>query len=406
MTTKMTRTELLKKKYPEVAEEALTIDDPSEGKNKYLIWIAKQLKKGHNPSDISASISFFHGNPQRFQEKDVNKYKNLKDLENLIKEMGLSKRQEREKIKESAQKIFENDDFLCVRVDDKPAMITYGVNTKWCTTMKDHHYYEDYVNRGNDFYILIVKNPEIAQSSKYAIVRRGLLEFEVYDAEDSHSRSFTEKEEDALRVVVQAIVMDKPPKNFLREVCSGKVPAEEALEWIKDQTDVTKKFVEEKREDLKYRLKTPQELIKIMNEHWERRNLDKVQYEKLVEMAKVLAGSTDKKLNGLKEDIIKRLSVDDVLIFEEEPEPKIRAMVVGKVEPETAKKFITDKSVTVFKAVARIVDVDYLLNFASESKSVRRKKVANEIIIERISQVKVRTFVLNQPKDVLKTLMD
>lgn len=405
-TAKMTRTELLQKKFPDVAETALAIEDPSEGKNKYLLWIAKQLKKGHNSSDIAASIAYFHGNPQRFDEKDIAKYKDLKDLENLIKEMGLSKRQERERVKEASQKIFENDDFLCIRVDDKPAMITYGANTKWCTTMKDQHYYEDYVNRGNDFYILIVKNEKAARSSKYAIVRRGLLEFEVYDAVDTRSRSFTEEEEDSLRVVVQAIVVDKPPKNFLREVCSGKIPAEEALEWLSEQTPVTRAFVESKREDLLFRLKSTKELVDVMSVDWERRNLDKVPYERLVEMAQMISGSSERKYNGLKEDLVNRLSSDDVLVFENDVDAKIRAKIASKVSAECAQKFILDSSVTVFKAAARIVDVEYLLNFASDAKSVRRKKAANEIIIERISQAKVRTFILNQNKDVLKTLMD
>ncbi len=402
----MNRVELLQKKYPDFAEMALSVDDPSDGNNKYLVWIAKQLKKGHNVSDISASIKYFHDNPQRFEEKDVNKYKDLKDLENLIKSMGLSKRQEREKEKEGSHKIFENDDFLCIRVDDKPAMIAYGANTKWCTTMKDQTYYEDYVNRGNDFYILIVKNPKAARSTKYAIVRRGLLEFEVYDANDSHSRSFTEEEEDGLRIVVQAIVVDKPPKNYLRQVCSGQIPVDEAVEWLKDQTSITRSYVESKRIDLQYKLKSIDELIEHMSNEWERRNLSNIEYSRLVEMAKKISSSNNKKYNGLKEDLIGVLKEDDKLIFSDDCEVKIRAKVVTHVRPEKAKDFINDKSLAVFKNAARKIDVEYLLSYATDTKSVRRKKAANEIIIERISQVKVRAFVLNQPREILQQLME
>lgn len=402
----MNRVEQVQKKYPEFAEAALSVEDPSEGNNKYLLWIAKQLKKGHNIPDISASIRYFHESPQRFEEKDINKYKDLKDLENLIKSMGLSKRQEREKDKEGAQKIFENDDFLCVRVDDKPAMITYGTNTKWCTTMKDQTYYEDYVNRGNDFYILIVKNPQAARSTKYAIVRRGLLEFEVYDANDSHSRNFTEEEEDRLRVVVQAIVVDKPPKNYLRQVCSGIIPADEAVEWLKEQTQVTRTYVENKRTDLQFRLKSIDELIELMCPEWERRNLSSIEYPRLIEMCKRISKSDNKKYNGLKEDLIKALKDEDKLLFTEDSEAKIRARVISYLSPEIAKGFLNDSTLVVFRAAARRVDVECLLNYAAETKSVRRRKAANEIIVERISQAKVRAFVLNQPKDVLKQLME
>jgi hypothetical protein len=402
----MNRVELLQKKYPEQAEIALTIDDPSNGNNKYLLWIAKQLKKGHNVPDISASIKYFHENPQRFEEKDINKYKDLKVLEELIKSMGLSKRQEREKDKEGAQKIFENDDFLCIRVDDKPAMITYGSNTKWCTTMKDQTYYEDYVNRGNDFYILIVKNPAAARSTKYAIVRRGLLEFEVYDANDSHSRSFTEEEEDRLRIVVQSIVMDKPPKNYLRQVCSGIIPVDEAVEWLKNQTEVTRTYVEGKRLDLQYKLKSIDEMISIMSVEWERRNITNVSYDMIVQMAKKLSTRGDRKYNSLKVNLLEILKDDDKLIFATDPEPNIRALVVSGVSSEKAKEFFSDSTLAVFKSAARRVDAEYLLSYIDGLKSARRRKAANEIIIERISQVKVRAFVLNQPKDVLCQLME
>lgn len=269
----MNRKELVQKKFPEQAEAALAIEDPSQGKNKYLLWIAKQLKAGHDASDIGTTIQFFHENPNRFKEKDIHKYKDLKELEDLIKDMGLSQRQTKEKDKEGAQKIFENEDFLCVRVDNKPAMIAYGAGTKWCTTMKDQHYYEDYVNNGNDFYIIIAKAKDITKSEKYAVVRQGLLDFKCYDADDTYARNFTDAEEDKLRVVVQSIVVDKPPKNYLREVCQGNVPASEAAEWLKGQTEVTKTFVENKRPDLKLLTKTIDEMIQVFTNHWERRHL-------------------------------------------------------------------------------------------------------------------------------------
>jgi hypothetical protein len=84
----MNRKDLVKKKFPDQAEAALAIEDPSQGKNKYLLWIAKQLKAGHDPSDIGTTIQFFHENPSRFKEKDIHKYKDLKELENLIKGQG------------------------------------------------------------------------------------------------------------------------------------------------------------------------------------------------------------------------------------------------------------------------------------------------------------------------------
>ena len=404
----MNRKELVQKKFPKQAAAALAIEDPSQGKNKYLIWIAQQLKNGHNAADITSTVKFFHENPDRFAQKDIHKYKDLKELEDLIKELGLSKRQVKAKDKEGAEKIFENDDFLCIRVDDKPAMITYGANTKWCTTMKDQQYYEDYVTQGNDFYILITKNPKVVRSSKYAIVRRGLLEFQVYDATDSYSRSFTEQEEDHLREVVQAIVADKPPKNYLREVCAGKIPTAEAAEWLKSQSKVTQKYVENKRPDLQFLCKTINELINIFANTWQRRHMDNMDYAKLLEMAKKVVEKKDKKkeLYGLKSDLVNKLKDDDKLVFANDCDARIRTKVAAQVTSDQAKEFFGDRSLSVFRSAARRVDVDYLFDFADKTKSTRKKKAANEVIIERISQEKVRVFVLNQSRDTIKSLMD
>jgi|SRR5690606_31956854 len=119
----MARKELVQKKYPEQFDRALTIEDYSGGKHKYLMWIAKQLDAGHNESDISATIKFFHNNTNRFIEKNINNYKDLKDLEDIVKNIGLSKRKEREQKKSASEKIYEDDHTLVIRVDDKDAMI-------------------------------------------------------------------------------------------------------------------------------------------------------------------------------------------------------------------------------------------------------------------------------------------
>lgn len=402
----MNRKSLVRKKFPEQFDAALAIEDPSQGKNKYLLWIAQQLKNGHNAPDVSVSLQFFHENPDKFQEKDIHKYNDLKDLENLIKDLGgLSKRKEKEKDKEGATKIFENDDFLCVRVDDKPAMIIYGANTKWCTTMKDQHYYEDYVHQGNDFYILITKNPRIVKSSKYAIVRKGLLEFQVYDAQDAYSRSFSEAEEDRLRQVVQAIVADKPPKNYLREVCKGHVPASEAAEWLQKQSKITQTYVEGKRPDLQFLNKTTKQIIQIFTEAWQRRNMKNMEYPVLLAMAKELCTSKDSLYFGLKTDLLDVLHDADKLLFGTDHDARIRGRVATQVSPEKASEFFNDRAVSVFKSAARRAPIDHLFKFIDGTRSGRKKKAANEVLIERICQEKVQSFILNQPRDIIKTLI-
>jgi hypothetical protein len=406
----MSRKDILLKKYPDYANEALAIEDPSNGKNKYLIWIANQLKAGHNPADISATLSFFHSNPDRFDEKDIHKYKDLKTLEGIIKEMGLSKRKEKEKNKEGGVKILENEEFLVVRADDKSSMILYGSETEWCTTMKDQVYYEEYVNNGNDFYILISKKKGVFTSSKYAIVRKSFLEFQVYDANDSYAREFTEVEQDKLRIVLQAIIMDKPPKNYLREVCAGNVSAQETLEWLNTQSDVTRGFVEERRSDIKFINMNITQLIKFLSKStFNLKSIDLIEYSKIVEMAKEISLSKGSRTPtahlALKKNILIKLKDDDKLIMAKDKDTCIREMVITKISPEMATQFLNDRSISVLKCAARRVDIAHLLEFANKTKSIRKQKAINEVITERLSKEKVMEFILTQPKNVLMSLI-
>lgn len=401
----MNRKELVQSKYPEQFEEAVGVEDPSDN-NKYLLWIAKQLKIGHNAADISATIRFFHENPARFEQKDIMKYKDLKTLEDIIKDMGLSKRQEKEKEKEGAEKIFEDDNFLVVRVDDKPAMILYGSNTKWCTTMKDQTYYEDYVCRGNDFYIIITKNQKAAKSSKYAVVRKGLLEFQVYDDKDTQARDFEDREIELLHSAVQAIVGDKPPKNFLRQVCKGEISAEDSEAWAKSQTEVTKEYIERYRPDIRFLHKSIAEIVGLFSNASNRPLLKSIGYDTITKIVEYIVNIKDTSLYPLKVDLIQYLQDQELMKLARDKDTRIRAKLVLKMSPEKAREFLNDKSIGVVKCAARAVDADYLIEFADKTTSSRIKKAAFEVIIERMSQDLVKKFVLSQPFDVIRTLME
>jgi hypothetical protein len=402
----MSRIDTVKETFPDHYEAALKVEDPSGKKHKYLLWIANQLASGHNSPDISQTLKFFDENHDKFTIKDIHKYKDLKDLEDHVKGFGLSNRQAKSQDKDGSDKIYEDDHLMVIRIDDKPAMVLYGANTRWCTTMKDQTYYEDYVDQGNDFYIVIRKNPNSLASSKYAIVRNGLLDFSVYDATDNLARSFSESEEDRLRDAIKAIISDRPPKNYLRLVVNGKIPGPEAAEWLKQQTDVTREYVEEKRPDLRFVYRSVDELIPIFHQPWNRKHLGSIGHERLVIMVEKLKDLKDKENITLKLEILKILKEeDDRLLLAKDSSPQVRAKVVEGVGPEKAREFFADKALAVFRMAARKVEVQFLLDFAAKSKSSRKKKVINEVIAERISQEKVREFILNQPPEVLMELM-
>ena len=153
----MNRIELVKSKFPLHHEAALQVEDPSGGKHKYLLWIAKQLANGHNSTDVSQTLKFFNENPDKFEKKDIHQYNDLKEVEDIVKEFGLSNTKAKDMAKEGGKKIFENDNLMVIRIDNKQAMMVYGSGTKWCTTMEDETYYEDYVYKGTNFYVIISK---------------------------------------------------------------------------------------------------------------------------------------------------------------------------------------------------------------------------------------------------------
>lgn len=404
----MTRKELVKNKFPEQFEKALSITDYSNGKNKYLVWIAKQLEAGHNESDISATLKFFHENQNRFDEKNIGRYKDLKDLENIIKDMGLSKRKERENKKSASLRIYEDDNCMVVRVDDKEAMVYYGANTQWCTTMKEHTYYEDYVSRGTDFYIIIRKNPNAFKAAKYAVARTGLLDFEVFDENDHTARSFSDKETHILKKPVQAIVADTPPKNFLWKICKKKVSIEESSEWLKHQSETTQKWAGSKVPQLRFVNKTPEQIIEYIfeNTYGMSRRFKEVKDALKDEgmLQKIAKEMTKAKYNNrnyypLKLNVVSTMSSKDALIFKDDKDARIRASVASKVDPEDAPQFFVDRSTSVLKNAATQATISEVLDFLEKTKSRVKKDIVQNVLLSRIPGKKLVALITKQPRD-------
>lgn len=404
----MARKETVQQRYPDQFDRALSIPDYSKGKNKYLMWIAKQLKAGHNESDISVTLRFFHENINRFIEKDIHEYKDLKELEDIVKNMGASKRQERQKKKEASEKIFEDEYSLVVRVDDKDAMVMYGSETKWCTTMVNQTYYEDYVCRGNDFYIIIRKDKKALKSAKYAVVRKGLLDFEVFDDHDAYARKFSDKECNILYTPVQAIVADRPPKNMLWLVCHKKIDAQEAAEWLNTQSTTTQNFVGEKIPELRFLNKSPEQLIAYIT---------KSSFGSQQRMIEVFSGIQDKELlksiaqefvkekynnslfYPLKLHMCKDFSSNIAAIFKDDKDARIRAVVAHNSSPEDAIQFLTDRSTAVIENAAKKIPISKLLDFIDTSKSNLKKDIVKKVLLSRISEKEVMRVIMSLPRE-------
>ena len=170
-------------KIPEEEIDSLSQNDPSKTK-KYLEWMVIQRINGHKLEDIVPTVKLFDKSSQRLPIKDIYQYQDLKTLEDELKNLSPSKSQQKQNFKtENSERIYEDDEVLVLRMDSKDACISYGKGTKWCITMSDAEYYEDYSEQGAIFYFLLSKIYDDERSKIAIAVYNG--KFEIYDALDN-----------------------------------------------------------------------------------------------------------------------------------------------------------------------------------------------------------------------------
>lgn len=140
----------LKAKYPQ-----LSLDPLSKIKPKYYVWVVKQLLEGAAIGKVTQILEQFDKNQVRLKEKDINKYKDLSAVEQAFHGLGPSKSE----IKATgSKKLYEDKNYLLLRLESKQACILYGAGTKWCITWKDQNHFTGYSMKGIKFYIWINKN--------------------------------------------------------------------------------------------------------------------------------------------------------------------------------------------------------------------------------------------------------
>lgn len=151
------RLEDVKSKYPaghSAGIDNLSQNDPS-GNNKYLAWMVKMvLEQGSSPKHVIDAINYFHNNVVRFQQKDINTYKTLKDLLNAV-EVAKAKITKKEVKEQGVEKIYEDENVTIVHPLTHAASCKYGSETRWCVTMKnDPNYFRHYSQSGPLFFFL------------------------------------------------------------------------------------------------------------------------------------------------------------------------------------------------------------------------------------------------------------
>jgi len=184
------RLDLVLKRYPNHEEgiRALASRDPS-GNLKYLDWSAKALDSGQAlASEIADVVDLFHRfNGQRYGKRrqnrvstDIHSYRpqdlaSLRDNLLKIKRATNTKRRKRERLYRiegavEADVIFDSPDLIVRHIKNKPASVHYGLNTKWCISMNQEGYFEDYETNNATFFFFERKTPQCDEFDKVAVM--------------------------------------------------------------------------------------------------------------------------------------------------------------------------------------------------------------------------------------------
>jgi len=243
ITQPMDPVEIATQRYPNMQREIqqLVSADPA-GNNKYLLWGLQQLANGHNMADLIPTIQFFHNNIQKFPKKNIEQYDDLKEVEDIVKDISLqtSSRQQKQEEKGQAEKLYEDDQYVLIRPDSKDACVYYGRDTKWCITMKNESFYERYAGSNVIFYFLINRNKSRDALSKIAFaIQRGvdnsIVNIDIFNAHDQEIMDKDVSEAvpnyDNLKAMMKADAINIP-KGILVRMTLGEASDEEVDEYL------------------------------------------------------------------------------------------------------------------------------------------------------------------------------
>ena len=351
----------LKVKFPNLSSEIDELENTVHP--KYLEWCVKQLTQNFSINDLIPTIKLYDKNSTKFQSKDINTYKTLKDLEDELKEIGSKSKTElrKETKSEGSEKLFEDDQYVLLYIKNKDASVTYGAGTKWCITMRDAKYFEKYSNNNVVFYFLINKNLDQKNSlSKlaFAIQRdkeNKILKTEIFNAKDKKI-----KIPKGLEKFLEISKLDAPkrPMGIMVKLKFGLASEEEVLSLINDK-------------DYYVRL----EIVGIIDiEHLPKMMNDKdlvVRYE-----------------------VAKRINIDHLPKMMNDKDFGVRRQVAKRIDPKYLPKMMNDENLRVREEIAiRIGNVggtfaiEHLPMMMNDEDSDVRFYVATRIGIEHLPKM-------------------
>lgn len=137
---------------------------------KFGKWLLGIYLKGNLKTEdlykATDYLSYFIKFNGKIQQKDIMKYKSLPELYNVVEpfisnpDQAATKSEEVRKIKEGAEKVYEDAKWMVIVPHTQEASCYYGKNTQWCTAATGSQNYFNYYNKKGLLYINILKGTD------------------------------------------------------------------------------------------------------------------------------------------------------------------------------------------------------------------------------------------------------
>lgn len=151
-----------------IFRELIDSDPTTNGQKmgKYSKWIINLYVKNNLKLEdlykVKEYLEYYNKYINKIEVKDINNIKSLSDLYKIISQFkeepnqASSKSDEIRKIKEGADKVYEDSDWMVIIPKTKEASCYYGKGTQWCTAAENNNMFDDY-NYDGKLYININK---------------------------------------------------------------------------------------------------------------------------------------------------------------------------------------------------------------------------------------------------------
>ena len=160
---------------PENIKKIFLMSRDLSSNQKFLNFLGKVVSGNNIDEDLlkaKIAIEKFIKYQKNLDEKDINQYDTLKDIQNAIDKHENRIRRDVKEV-EGADIVYEDNRFTVITPKTYEASCYYGSGSKWCTAAKssDQHFMS-YNRDGKLFYFLDKKAPTSSRFYKVALLQK------------------------------------------------------------------------------------------------------------------------------------------------------------------------------------------------------------------------------------------